>query len=130
MAGWKLGPALACGNTVVIKASEETPLSILVLARLIKEAGFPPGVVNVINGYGRDAGAALVQHPLVDKIAFTGSTSTGKAIMKMAADTMKNITLETGGKSPLIVFPDADLDQAAKVRSHPESLFVAPSPPP
>lgn len=114
MATWKLGPALACGNTVVLKAAEQTPLSILVLGTLIQQVGFPPGVVNLINGYGRDAGAALAQHPLVDKIAFTGSTATGKEIMKMAALTMKNITLETGGKSPLLVFPDADLDQAAK----------------
>lgn len=114
MATWKLGPALACGNTVVLKAAEQTPLSILVLGTLIQQAGFPPGVINLINGYGRDAGAALAQHPLVDKIAFTGSTATGKEIMKMAALTMKNITLETGGKSPLLVFPDADLDQAAR----------------
>jgi aldehyde dehydrogenase (NAD+) len=114
MAAWKLGPALACGNTVVIKAAEQTPLSILYLATLIKEAGFPPGVVNVLNGYGREAGAAIASHMDVDKIAFTGSTTTGKQIMKMAAVNMKNITLETGGKSPLIVFEDADLDQAVK----------------
>lgn len=114
MACWKLGPALACGNTVVLKQAEQTPLSVLVLATLIKEAGFPPGVVNIINGYGREAGAALVSHPLVDKVAFTGSTETGKAIMKQAAGTLKNITLETGGKSPLVVFPDADLNQAVK----------------
>ncbi|EHA26138.1 hypothetical protein ASPNIDRAFT_171426 [Aspergillus niger ATCC 1015] len=95
MAAWKLGPALAAGNTVVIKAAEQTPLSVLLLATLIKEAGFPPGVVNVINGYGREAGQALAEHPLVDKLAFTGSTV-------------------TGGKSPLIVFSDADLDQAIK----------------
>ncbi|QDS68867.1 hypothetical protein FKW77_007474 [Venturia effusa] len=114
MAAWKLGPALACGNTVVLKAAEQTPLSILFLANLIKEAGFPPGVVNIINGHGRIAGAALVQHPDVMKIAFTGSTATGKEIMKMAAGTMKNITLETGGKSPLLVFDDADLEQAVK----------------
>ncbi len=114
MAAWKLGPALACGNTVVIKAAEQTPLSILYLAGLIKEAGFPAGVVNVLNGYGREAGAAIASHMDVDKIAFTGSTATGKQIMKMAAVNMKNITLETGGKSPLIVFEDADLEQAAK----------------
>lgn len=114
MATWKLGPALACGNTVVIKAAEQTPLSILVLGRLIKEAGFPPGVVNIINGYGPEAGPALVQHPLVDKVAFTGSTGTAQQIMKLAAGTLKNITLETGGKSPLLVFPDADMDQAVK----------------
>ncbi|OJJ80057.1 aldehyde dehydrogenase ALDH [Aspergillus glaucus CBS 516.65] len=114
MATWKLGPALACGNTVVIKAAEQTPLSILVLGTLIKEAGFPPGVVNIINGYGKEAGSALVQHPDVNKVAFTGSTRTAQQIMKMAAGTLKNITLETGGKSPLLIFPDADLDQAAK----------------
>ncbi|KAF2003845.1 aldehyde dehydrogenase [Amniculicola lignicola CBS 123094] len=114
MAAWKLGPALACGNTVVLKAAEQTPLSILVLGTLIKKAGFPPGVVNLINGYGREAGAALVQHPLVDKVAFTGSTATASQIMKMAARTLKNITLETGGKSPLIVFEDCDLEQAIK----------------
>jgi aldehyde dehydrogenase (NAD+) len=112
MAAWKLGPALCCGNTVVLKLAEQTPLSMLYLAKLIKEAGFPPGVVNIVNGHGSEAGAALVKHADVDKIAFTGSTATGKEIMKMAAGTMKNITLETGGKSPLIVFDDADLDQA------------------
>lgn len=114
MATWKLGPALACGNTVVLKAAEQTPLSILVFARLIKQAGFPRGVVNIINGRGQEAGAALVEHPLVDKIAFTGSTATAKGIMIAAAKTLKNITLETGGKSPLLVFNDADLDQAVK----------------
>jgi aldehyde dehydrogenase (NAD(P)+) len=114
MAAWKLGPALSCGNTVVIKAAEQTPLSILYLANLIKEAGFPPGVVNILNGYGRVAGAAIATHMDIDKVAFTGSTTTGKEIMKMAAINMKNITLETGGKSPLLVFDDADLEQAVK----------------
>lgn len=114
MAAWKLGPALSCGNTIVMKAAEQTPLSILYLATLIKEAGFPAGVVNIINGHGREAGSALVQHPNVDKVAFTGSTATGREIMKMAAGTLKNVTLETGGKSPLLVFEDADLEQAAK----------------
>lgn len=114
MAAWKLGPALACGNTIVIKAAEQTPLSILYFANLIKEAGFPPGVVNILNGYGREAGAAIATHLDIDKVAFTGSTATGKEIMKMAAINMKNITLETGGKSPLIVFDDAELDQAVK----------------
>lgn len=114
MATWKLGPALACGNTIVIKAAEQTPLSILVLGQLIKEAGFPPGVVNIINGYGAEAGPAMVEHPLVDKVAFTGSTATARQIMKMASATLKNITLETGGKSPLIVFSDADMEQAVK----------------
>lgn len=114
MAAWKLGPALACGNTIVMKAAEQTPLSILYLANLIKEAGFPPGVVNILNGHGREAGAAIAQHTDIDKVAFTGSTATGKEIMKMASATMKNITLETGGKSPLLVFEDANLDQAVK----------------
>ncbi|KAL4900429.1 hypothetical protein BDW74DRAFT_188277 [Aspergillus multicolor] len=114
MACWKLGPALACGNTVVLKPAEQTPLSALILGKLIKEAGFPPGVVNIVNGYGREAGAALAGHPLVNKIAFTGSTMTAREIMKLAAGTLKNITLETGGKSPLLVFPDADLEQAVK----------------
>jgi aldehyde dehydrogenase (NAD+) len=114
MAAWKLGPALACGNTVVMKAAEQTPLSILYLANLIKEAGFPPGVVNILNGQGRVAGAAICQHLDIDKVAFTGSTATGREIMKMASVNLKNITLETGGKSPLLVFDDADLDQAVK----------------
>lgn len=114
MAAWKLGPALACGNTVVLKPAEQTPLSALVLGQMIKQAGFPAGVVNIINGYGREAGVALVSHPLVDKIAFTGSTNTAREIMKLAASDLKNITLETGGKSPLLVFSDADLDQAVK----------------
>ena len=114
MAAWKLGPALSCGNTVVMKAAEQTPLSILYLATLIKEAGFPPGVVNILNGHGKVAGAAIAAHLDVDKIAFTGSTTTGKQIMKTASVNMKNITLETGGKSPLLVFADADLEQAVR----------------
>ncbi|KFX91640.1 hypothetical protein O988_07666 [Pseudogymnoascus sp. VKM F-3808] len=114
MAAWKLGPALACGNTVVLKAAEQTPLSILYMASLFKEAGFPPGVINIINGHGREAGKALASHLDVDKIAFTGSTTTGKEIMKMASINMKNITLETGGKSALLIFDDAELDQAVK----------------
>ncbi|KKA26816.1 hypothetical protein TD95_000756 [Thielaviopsis punctulata] len=113
MAAWKLGPALACGNTVVLKLAEQTPLSMLYVATLIREAGFPPGVVNIINGTGRETGPALVQHADVAKVAFTGSTATGREIMRMAAGTLKNITLETGGKSPLIVFEDADIAQAA-----------------
>ncbi|KAI9690594.1 MAG: hypothetical protein M1820_009989 [Bogoriella megaspora] len=114
MAAWKLGPALACGNTVVLKAAEQTPLSILYFANLIKEAGFPPGVINILNGYGKKAGVAIASHLDIDKIAFTGSTATGREIMKMASINMKNITLETGGKSPLLVFDDANLDQAVK----------------
>ncbi|CAK7228025.1 mitochondrial aldehyde dehydrogenase [Sporothrix bragantina] len=113
MAAWKLGPALCCGNTVVLKLAEQTPLSMLYVAKLIREAGFPPGVVNIINGHGREAGATLAQHENVDKIAFTGSTATGREVMKLAAGTLKNVTLETGGKSPLLVFEDADLDLAA-----------------
>jgi aldehyde dehydrogenase (NAD+) len=114
MAAWKLGPALAAGNTIVLKPAEQTPLSILYLATLIPKAGFPPGVVNILNGYGKDAGHALASHLDVDKVAFTGSTATGKLLMKTASINMKNITLETGGKSPLLVFKDADLEQAAK----------------
>ena len=97
-----------------MKAAEQTPLSILFFANLIKEAGFPPGVVNILNGHGRVAGSAIAQHMDIDKVAFTVSTATGKEIMKSAAINMKNITLETGGKSPLLVFDDADLDQAVK----------------
>jgi len=114
MAAWKLGPALACGNTVVLKPAEQTPISILYFANLVKEAGFPAGVINIVNGFGREAGHALASHPDVDKVAFTGSTATGRQIMKAASANIKNITLETGGKSPLLVFKDADLDQAAK----------------
>lgn len=112
MATWKLGPALACGNAVVLKPAEQTPLSALLLGRLVAQAGFPRGIVNIVNGEGREAGAALVRHPLVDKVAFTGSTATARDIMTMAAGTLKNLTLETGGKSPLLVFADCDLDQA------------------
>ena len=114
MGAWKLGPALACGNTVVLKAAEQTPLSILYFAQLIVEAGFPPGVVNILNGHGPVAGAAIAAHLDIDKIAFTGSTATARNIMKAASINLKNITLETGGKSPLLVFADADLDQAVK----------------
>ncbi|KAI1394228.1 aldehyde dehydrogenase [Hypoxylon trugodes] len=114
MAAWKLGPALACGNTVVLKPAEQTPLSILYFASVVVKAGFPAGVVNITNGYGKEAGHALASHLDVDKIAFTGSTATGKQIMKTASINMKNITLETGGKSPLLVFEDADIEQAAK----------------
>ncbi|KAK8071857.1 Aldehyde dehydrogenase [Apiospora saccharicola] len=114
MAAWKLGPALACGNTVVLKPAEQTPLSILYFANLIAEAGFPPGVVNIVNGPGHEAGAALASHRDVDKIAFTGSTATAKEIMRMAAGTLKNITLETGGKNPLLVFDDAEMGNAVE----------------
>ncbi len=112
MAAWKLGPALAAGNTVVLKPSEETPVSAMELARLVHETGFPPGVVNVITGFGEDAGAELCRNPLVDKVAFTGSTETGRLVMQGAAATLKNITLECGGKSANIVLDDADMDLA------------------
>jgi len=112
MAAWKLAPALACGCTVVLKPAEQTPLSALRLAQLIDEAGFPPGVVNILTGFGETAGAALAKHELVDKIAFTGSTEVGKLIVKAAAGNLKKVTLELGGKSPAIVFPDALMDKA------------------
>ncbi|MBM3463198.1 MAG: aldehyde dehydrogenase family protein [Armatimonadetes bacterium] len=114
LTSWKVGPALAAGNTVVLKPSSATPLTALKLAELVAEAGFPPGVFNVVTGPGDTAGAALVDHPLVDKIAFTGDTETGKHIMRQAAGTLKRISLELGGKSPNIVFADADLDAAVK----------------
>jgi aldehyde dehydrogenase (NAD+) len=113
LASWKLGPALACGNTVVLKPAEQTPLTALRFAELTKETGLPDGVLNVITG-GPDVGAELVRHPGVDKIAFTGSTSVGKEIMRNAADSLKRVTLELGGKSPNIVFADADVDAAVK----------------
>jgi phenylacetaldehyde dehydrogenase len=112
MAAWKLGPALAAGNTVVLKLAEQTPLSGLRLAELIQEAGFPDGVVNVLTGFGEGAGAPLAAHDLVDKIAFTGSTEVGRLIVKAAAGNLKKVTLELGGKSPAIIFPDADLAKA------------------
>jgi phenylacetaldehyde dehydrogenase len=113
MAAWKLGPALACGNTVVLKPAEQTPLSALLLAELIAEVGFPDGVVNVVPGYGETAGAALAAHPDVDKVAFTGSTEVGKLIVHAATGNLKKVTLELGGKSPNIVFADADLAAAS-----------------
>ncbi len=109
MAAWKLGPALATGCTVVLKPAEQTPLSALLLAELIAEVGFPEGVVNVVPGYGETAGAALAAHPDVDKIAFTGSTEVGKLIVHAAAGNLKKVSLELGGKSPNIVFADADM---------------------
>ncbi|MEI3598666.1 MULTISPECIES: aldehyde dehydrogenase family protein [unclassified Oceanobacillus] len=113
MAAWKIAPALATGCTVVLKPAEQTPLSALYLAKLAAEAGFPDGVINIVPGYGHIAGGALVKHPHVNKIAFTGSTNVGKSIMKEAANTMKRVTLELGGKSPNIILPDADLTKAA-----------------
>jgi phenylacetaldehyde dehydrogenase len=110
MAAWKLGPALATGCTCVLKPAEQTPLTTLRLGELIVEAGFPPGVINILTGLGETTGAALVAHPGVDKIAFTGSTAVGKLINKSATDTLKRVSLELGGKSPVIVLPDADLN--------------------
>lgn len=112
MAMWKLGAALATGCTVVLKPAEQTPLSVLYLAELIEEVGFPPGVVNIVPGFGETAGQSLVDHPLIDKIAFTGSTEVGKMIMSRASKTLKRVTLELGGKSPNIILPDADLTKA------------------
>src|SRR5258705_5095794 len=112
MAAWKLAPALAAGNTVVLKPAEQTPVTAMELAKLIQEAGFPEGVVNVVPGYGETAGAALASHKGIDKIAFTGSTEIGKVIAKSAADNLTKVSLELGGKAPNIIFADADLDQA------------------
>jgi acyl-CoA reductase-like NAD-dependent aldehyde dehydrogenase len=114
MAAWKAAPALACGNTLILKPAEQTPLTALELAALGREVGLPPGVLNVLPGFGDTAGAALVRHPGVDKVAFTGSTAVGRQIMREAAETLKGVSLELGGKSPNIVFEDADLDAAAR----------------
>jgi len=114
LAAWKVAPALAAGNTIVLKPAEQTPLSALFLARIAEEAGLPPGVLNVVTGFGPTAGAALVDHPGVDKIAFTGSTAVGQEIMRRASGTLKRLTLELGGKSPNIVFADADLEAAVR----------------
>ena len=113
ISSWKLGPALACGNTVVLKPAELTPLSALRLAELILEAGIPEGVVNVVVGPGRVVGQRLVEHPDVAKIGFTGSTEVGRGVMQGAAATIKRVTLELGGKSANVIFADADLEQAA-----------------
>jgi aldehyde dehydrogenase (NAD+) len=110
---WKLAPALAAGCTIVVKPSEHSPTSTLGFASLVTEAGFPPGVVNVVTGLSRETGAALAAHPGVDKVAFTGSTATGRAVARAAADNLTKVTLELGGKSPQVVFPDADLAAAA-----------------
>jgi acyl-CoA reductase-like NAD-dependent aldehyde dehydrogenase len=114
LASWKVAPALAAGCTVILKPASETPLTALLLADAAAEVGFPPGVLNVVPGHGRTAGEALVAHPDVDKIAFTGSTAVGQHIARVAVDTVKRVSLELGGKSPNIVFADADLPVAAK----------------
>ena len=126
MAAWKLAPALAAGCTIVLKPAEQTPLTALRFGELIQEAGIPDGVVNIVTGYGETAGAALAEHPDVDKVAFTGSTEVGKLIVKASAGNLKRVSLELGGKSPAIVFPDADLDLAD--RRHGLRDFLQPGP--
>ncbi|MBI4168394.1 MAG: aldehyde dehydrogenase family protein [Acidobacteria bacterium] len=118
MAAWKVAPALAAGNTVVLKPAAQTPLSALRLAEVAQEAGLPPGVLNVVPGFGAVAGTALVEHPGVDKIAFTGSTPVGQEIMRRASGTLKRLTLELGGKSPNVVFADADVEAAVRGASN------------
>jgi acyl-CoA reductase-like NAD-dependent aldehyde dehydrogenase len=114
LTAWKVAPALACGNTVIIKPASQTPLTALALAEIALEVGLPPGVLNVVTGPGSKVGQMIVEHPGIDKIAFTGDTSTGKGIMRGAAETLKKITLELGGKSANIVLPDADLEAAVR----------------
>ncbi|XP_029115299.1 retinal dehydrogenase 1-like isoform X2 [Scleropages formosus] len=119
MFAWKIAPALCCGNTVIIKPAEQTPLTALHMASLIKEAGFPPGVVNIVPGYGPTAGHAIAQHMDIDKVAFTGSTDVGKIIKKAAGNSnLKRVTLELGGKNPNIVFADSDLEHAVEQAHH------------
>ena len=119
MAILKIGPALATGNAVVLKPSEFTPLTAIRLAHLIVEAGFPPGVVNILTGYGNTVGEAISHHMKIDKVAFTGSTLVGRKIMEASArSNLKDVTLELGGKSPNIIFDDADLDQAVNWAAH------------
>ncbi|KAM6569923.1 hypothetical protein CsatB_017908 [Cannabis sativa] len=116
MFAWKVGPALACGNTIVLKTAEQTPLTALYVGRLLLEAGLPPGVLNIVSGFGPTAGAALASHMDVDKLAFTGSTNTGKIVLELAArSNLKPVTLELGGKSPFIVCEDADIDHAVEL---------------
>ena len=114
LASWKIAPALACGNTVIVKPASQTPLTALALGEIAIEVGLPPGVLNVLTGPGSRLGQSIVEHPGIDKIAFTGDTSTGKGIMRSAAETLKKITLELGGKSPNIVLADADIDAAIR----------------
>lgn len=114
LASWKVAPALACGNAVVLKPAEQTPLTALRLGELAADVGFPEGVLNVVPGFGETAGSALVRHPGVDAIAFTGSTEVGKTVMREAADTLKKVSLELGGKSPNVILADADLKSAVR----------------
>ena len=122
LAAWKLGPALAAGCTIVLKPAEDASLSALMLAQLVEEAGFPPGVVNIVTGYGNEAGEALVKHPGVARVSFTGSTATGSRIGALAGQHLKKVTLELGGKSPTLIFADADLDQAVPAAA--ASIFM------
>lgn len=119
---WKVAPAIACGNSVIVKPAEQTPLSALYFGKLVQEAEAPAGLINILPGHGGEAGAALAGHLDVDKVSFTGSTATGRNIMRAASSNLKNVTLECGGKSPLIVFADANLEQAVKW-SHVGGLF-------
>jgi phenylacetaldehyde dehydrogenase len=114
MAVWKIAPALACGNTVVLKPAEQTPLTALRFGQILAETGLPPGVVNVVTGFGETAGAAISAHPGIDKVSFTGSTATGKLILGASVGNLKRVTLELGGKSPHIIMPDADIGAAAR----------------
>jgi aldehyde dehydrogenase (NAD+) len=114
MVAWKWGPALAAGCTIIMKPAEQTPLTCLRMARLAQKAGIPDGVINVVPGYGPTAGAAIVKHPGVDKVAFTGEGATAKIIQREAAETMKRLTFELGGKSPNVIFADSDLDAAVE----------------
>jgi aldehyde dehydrogenase (NAD+) len=114
LTSWKVAPALACGNTVIIKPASQTPLTALALAEIAQEVGLPPGVLNVVTGHGATVGTMLVEHPGIDKIAFTGDTATGRQIMRGSAESLKRLTLELGGKSANIVLPDADLDAAVR----------------
>eukprot|EP01083_Nonionella_stella_P140830 432718_1 len=113
---WKLAPLLSCGCTTVLKSSEKTPITALLIAQLIKQAGFPAGVVNILSGYGLDCGSAIALHPNINKITFTGSSAVGRKIVKASGEgNLKKVTLELGGKSALIICDDADLDQAADI---------------
>ena len=119
MLTWKIGPALATGNAIVLKPSEFTPLTALKMAELSVEAGCPPGVFNIVNGFGPTVGAAISEHPRIEKVAFTGSTIVGRKIMEAAAQSnLKKVTLELGGKSPNVIFDDADVDAAVNWASH------------
>jgi len=114
MAVWKIAPALACGNTVILKPAEQTPLSALRFGEILAETGLPDGVVNIVTGFGETAGAAIAGHLGIDKVSFTGSTATGKQILHASVDNLKRVTLELGGKSPHIIMPDADIAAAAR----------------